>query len=376
MASLKAFITISLLRKLHTGDLAELVNPMRELLNAEEIWTITEDGRDKFDYPKLARYLHEYCTQEVEDRLYSLHAIAKPELYDEITSRLRRLGIEFNVFDDIFQVAAKLVNANIASCNIIASKKMAAEAHTYEHFKPVSPQNIAPLSDIQIETLKRNLGSYFEKCGKSAHIDIYAHIIGDFAYYCVSHGSPRTRENSVGEEQRVYTFRPELVDIVRLKLSNGDISIYAKNSASKSLKECYCKTFGNLVMPESIIVPDNKYNMNALRNPGSLHSLEQDIFVSVEAFSYIDENGCKKECSKNVSGELCRCMGEVSRVNFKSITFSFQFVIGGPKYKVRLAGDNRSEIASGCDENAVENFFREKGFIVRDEDEGIFRMVS
>ena len=136
MASIKSFITTSLLTKAHVEDLAELQTPMKSDLIQAKLWETDDKGIPNFKYPKLAYYLHENCTTEVEDRLYAFHSIAKPELYEPITQQLDSLGIPTVPTDDVYTIAVRLVLKSIKQCNFIASKRLAEEQHCYSHFRP------------------------------------------------------------------------------------------------------------------------------------------------------------------------------------------------------------------------------------------------
>lgn len=375
MSSIRSFITISALQQVHVEDLARFLMPIKEILIETKIWS--DDGKNEFDYKRLACFLHEACPKEIEDKLYAFHSIAKPEWIEDIDVKLELLKVKTDIFDDVYTKAAKLVEADISHCNMIASKRMTAESHTYLHYKPTAFHRVEPLSDNQLEKMKCCLASFFAQTGKSDHIAIYPHEINGFVFYCVSHGSPKTRENSVGEEQTVHTFRPELVDIVRVNLENGEISIFMKKSSSKIQMETYIKAFGNALLPNSLYVSNNKYNLNALQrlNSLSLGEMRKEIYnVEVAAFTYIDRNGCKKECTQNISEELFECMDR--EVNFVSISFNFQFTPNGKKYRARLAGGDKSEYQTGSDEKVIDQFFVQNGFIVEVDDAKSFKMVS
>lgn len=362
MASIKSFITTSLLTKAHVEDLAELLTPMNSDLVEAKLWETDDKGIPNFKYPKLAYYLHENCTTEVEDRLYAFHSIAKPELYEPITQQLDSLGIPTVPTDDVYTIAARLVLKSIKQCNFIASKRLAEEQHCYSHFRPQVFREVGALNPDQIQRVKNTLAEYFDSCGKSKHIEIYTHLIGHYAFYCVSHGSPKTRENSV-DEQRVHTFRPELVDIVRINLTNGEISIFTKKCTAKKLKESYCKIFGAEIIPDGKYEINAKYNLNNLRQSNSLSigELAGEIArVEVVALTYKDENGCVKDCRNNVSHEVFECMER--EVEILSITFAFSFADTAQKYRVKLAGVNRSEFPNGCNEELAEMFFAQNGF--------------
>jgi hypothetical protein len=375
MASIKSFITISMLSLVHKDDLVAFLLPIKDTLVERGIWK--EDEKTDFDYRQLARYLHEKCPEEIENKLYAFHSIAKPEWIEEIEAALSQLKIETEILDDVYKKAALLVNTDIDLCNKIAAKHMADEPHTYLHYKPTSFRSVDPLTTRQLVKLNSNLSSFFAKAGKSDHIAIYPHTIGDYVFYCVSHGAPKTRENSVGEEQKVHTFRPELVDIVRVNLTNGEISIHMKRSTSKAQIDTYIKAFGNTLLPDSIYVENHKYNTNALRNPNALSigEMANDIArVEVAAFTYLDRNGCKKICSQNISAELFECME--ADAHFVAITFNFQFTPHGGKFKARISGGNKSESPTGVNETLIEKFFVQNGFIVEIDDAETFEMLS
>ena len=376
MASIKSFISISLLTKAHVDDLAELLTPMKGELETLKLWETDDKGKAKFQYSKLAYYLHENCDSIVEDRLYAFHSIAKPELYEAIVSQLDSLGIPTLPTDDVYAIAAKLVLKSIKRCNFIASRRLAVEQHTYEHFRPQVFARVDPLSPKQITHLKKNLSSYFESCGKSKYIEIYVHLMGKYAFYCVSHGAPKTRENSV-DEQKVHTFRPELVDIIRVNLLNGEISIFTKKCSAKILKRNYCKIFGAEFMPDAKYEINAKYNLNNLCNSNSLSigELSNEIaHVEVGAFTYKDDNGCVKDCRNNVSKEVFSCMER--NVEILSITFLFSFRNTASKFRVKLSGANRSEFPNGCDEELVDKFFIQNGFSIDNSDEKLSEMVQ
>ena len=376
MASIKSFITMSSLKQIHTEDLAKFLTPIKQILIEKNLWS-AEDGKQRFDYQKLARYLHENCPDEIETKLYTFHSIAKPEWLEGIDAKLNELGIEFNMLADVYEKSAILVETSIEACNLVASKYMAKEQHTYVHYKPTSPHAVHPLSLAQIEAIKTALKGFFASTGKSDHIAIYPHEIAEFAFYCVSHGSPKTREHSVGEEQKVHTFRPELVDVIRVNLENGEISVFTKKCSAKSLKDNYIKVFGNILLPSVMYVENHKYNLNALKNRKalSLGELSESIFkVEIDSFSYIDSNGCKKDCSRNTSAELFSCME--SNVNFVSVEFAFIFTPNGKRYKARISSASKSAYPTGADEKLIDQFFIQNGFIIGEENAEDFTMVS
>lgn len=376
MASLKTLITLTTLKKIPHNVLEEKLACIKSELENLNIWT------DKgIKYQSLTHYLQENCPSDLEDFICSFSLIAKPELYERIVEKLNLFGIETSPSDDVETIAAKLADRDIHSCNIIAARKMASESHSYSHYIPYVPHTARQLTNEEIEKLKTDtLSPYFEKTGKSKYIDIYPHITDEFAFYCISHGSPKTREHSVGEpeEEKVHTFRPELVDIVRINLRNAEISVFTKKTSSEHLRNFYVGAFGRIILPDSHFVPNNKFDLDKLRDKRTFivgEFLGQIVSVEPFSFSYLTHSGCKREVSKSITEEF----DEVIKNNWKIISMKFNVVFSdapNKKCKISILSQNRSEFPVGANESIIENYFTSRGVIRDIYREETFKLVS
>lgn len=376
MASLKTLITLTTLKRIPQHMLEEKLASIKSDLENLNIWT----GKG-IKYQNLTRYLQENCPRDLEDFICSFSLIAKPELYERIVEKLNFFGIETSPSDDVETIAAKLADRDIHSCNIIAARKMASESHSYSHYIPSVPHSARQLTNEEIEKLKTDtLSPYFEKMGKSKYIDIYPHITDEFAFYCISHGSPKTREHSVGEPEgkEVHTFRPELVDIVRINLRNAEISVFTKKTSSEHLRNFYVDAFGRIILPDSHFVPNNKFDLDKLRDKRTFivgEFLGQIVSIEPFSFSYLTHSGCKREVSKSITEEF----DEVIKNNWKIISMKFNVVFSdapNKKCKISILSQNRSEFPVGANESIIENYFTSRGVIRDIYREETFKLVS
>lgn len=208
----------------------------------------------------------------------------------------------------------------------------------------------------------------------------YPHITDEFAFYCISHGSPKTREHSVGEpeEEKVHTFRPELVDIVRINLRNAEISVFTKKTSSEHLRNFYVGAFGRIFLPDSHFVPNNKFELDKLRDKRTFivgEFLGQIVSIEPFSFSYLTHSGCKREVSKSITEEF----DEVIKNNWKIISMKFNVVFSdapNKKCKISILSQNRSEFPVGANESIIENYFTNRGVIRDIYREETFKLVS
>lgn len=365
MASLKTIITVSVLKKIPQDVLKKRIENISGELQSLEI--IASNGKIK--HQKLAHYLQEHCSGDLENFICSFALIAKPELYDKIVEKLNSFGIETSPMDELEIIASKLAEMSMHACNVIAARKMTDESHSYSHYISTQPHSARCLNDAEIADLKDNiLSPYFEKKGRSKYIDIYPHITDKFAFYCISHGSPKTREHSVGEadELSVHTFRPELVDIVRINLSNAEISVYTKKTSSAELREFYVGAFGRIILPDSKFIENRKFDLNALSN-SSIFTVGIDFKNLIESvfphqFAYHTNTGCKRIATKNVTEEYLECIEK--GYSFCSMRFNVIFRDNlRKKHKVAIHSASRSEFPIGINEEIIEDYFKAKGII-------------
>ena len=156
----------------------------------------------------------------------------------------------------------------------------------------------------------------------------------------------------------------------------GEISIFAKKSSSKKLRVNYCKIFGNAILPLTIYEPNAKYNLNNLKNKNALTTGElstEIAYVSVKAIDYKNKVGCLRRCSQNVSMEYLTLSEDE---DIQSFTLEFTLRNSHQKYAVRIAGVNRSEFPNGCDEELIESFFAQNGFLIDNSDENLSEMAT
>ena len=378
MASLKTIITVSVLKKIPQDILLRKLSHIRDELVALNI--LSEDNAIK--HQPLAHYLHEHCPQDLENFICSFALIAKPELFDIISMRLSLLGIETSPMDELETIAAKLAEKSTQACNVIAARKMAEESHTYSHYIPTESHSARGLTDEEISYLKEKIFSpYFDKKGRSKYIDIYPHITDKFVFYCISHGSPKTREHSVGEQNElsVQTFRPELVDIVRINLSNAEISVFTKKNSSRELREFYVESFGRIILPYSKFVENKKFDLAVLSDP-SIFTVSADFRHLIESvlpfqFSYYTKDGCKITASKIVSEQYMDCIEK--GYAFCSMIFNVVFRDNpNKKYKVSIHSESRSEFPIGVKEEIIDDFFKSKGLIKDSHREIAFELAA
>ena len=306
----------------------------------------------------------------MENFICSFALVAKSELYDRIREKLVSFGIETSPTDDLETLAAMLAERDMTACNAIAARKMADETHSYSHYIPTVPHSAQEIGSEELLNLKQKvLSPYFAKNGRSGYIDIYPHITNKFAFYCIAHGAPKTRERSVGEEEEAsfHTFRPELVDIVRINLSNAEISVFTQKNHSRGFKEFYVENFGRLILPDSKYVPHKKFNLSALSNNEIFNVGEfSDKISSITPmkFSYIGIGGCKLDASKNVDAAYLDCVENNRQII--SMTFNVCFADNPKKkHRVSIHSDSRSEFPIGTNEEIIEEYFFSKG-IMRD----------
>lgn len=364
MASLKTYITITTLKRIPEPFLRRHIGGIKGDLEESKI--MLPNGKIK--YLNLTHYLQEHCPQDLENFICSFALVAKPEFYDRISAKLQSYGVDVSPTDDLEKIAAELAERDMYACNAIAARQMADESHTYSHYITTIPHTATPLTDAQIAELKENiLAPYFEKIGRAKYADIYPHITRKFAFYCISHGSPKTREHSVGEpeEMAYHTFRPELVDIVRINLANAEISVFTKKTSSRELKEFYVKVIGRMVAPTGDYVPHLKFNLSAFMNPkiftiGDFNDKIWSIFPS--RFTFVKSNGEELEAKKNVGATYMDCIENRHRI--KSMVFDVCFVSNPKKkHKVTIHSESRSEFPIGANEEIIEEYFTAKGII-------------
>ena len=365
MASLKTIITVSILKKIPQEILKRRLSCIKDELVAAGIIS----DKDEIKHRELSHYLQEHSPADLENFICSFALIVKPELYDMISEKLRLLGEEPSPMDDLDTIAARLAEKSTHACNVIAARKMAEESHTYSHYISTQPHSARSLTDNEISFLKEKVFSpYFEKKGRSKYIDVYPHITEKFAFYCISHGSPKTREHSVGEQNElsVQTFRPELVDIVRINLSNAEISVFTKKNASPKLKEFYVEAFGRIILPNSKFIENRKFDLAVLSEPSTftVSADFRDLIESISPFqfSYYTKDGCKITASKNVSEQYMECIEKGYK--FYAMTFNVTFRDNPKKkHKVSIHSESRSEFPIGINEEIIEDFFKSKGLI-------------
>lgn len=104
MASLKTIITVSVLKKIPQDILLRKLSHIRDELVSLNI--LSQDNAIK--HQALAHYLHEHCPQDLENFICSFALIAKSELFDLISEKLRLLGEEPSPMDDLDTIAAML----------------------------------------------------------------------------------------------------------------------------------------------------------------------------------------------------------------------------------------------------------------------------
>ena len=381
MAHLKKIITTTVLKKIPQDILLKKLDFIKDKLQLLEIWK--EDN--KLNFRELTHYLHEHCPKELEDFLCSFSQIAKPELYDNIVERLKSFGIEPSPLEDVETIAIKLAEKSIHACNVIAVRQMASESHTYTHYAPIKPHKVKPLTNEEISLLKDKVFSlYFEKKGRSKYIDVYSctdeNAMYGYVYYFISHGSPKTREYSVGEsdELSVHSFRPELVDIVRINLHNGEISVYTKKTSSRELREFYVESFGRMILPDSKYLEHKKFDLEALKYCSIFNT--RDVFfdtfihsISLSQFSCLSHEGAKITVSKNVDDLYYKYLR--NGYSITAITFNVVFTTDPKKkYKVAIHSPSRSEFPTGFNEHFIESYFEMKELIKKTQDEHDFEL--
>jgi len=334
---------------------------MKEQIIAANLW---KDDKGKFKPKELAHFLHDNVTEQVSNVLYAIHSIAKDDFLDDIDEKLDALKMPNNLFEDIYSKAANLALKSIDICNRIISKRFISERHSYTHFKPTIKRELKALTKAQIDELKGILKAFFKNTNKGDYADIFDHTLDDYAFYCISHGSVKMRENSVEEELTVHTFRPELVDIVRLNLKNGEISVFTQKTTSKGLKKYYVDKFKEYVAPKADYIVNKKYLPNAIKEKSAL---QLGAFVgkitAVNLVQFIAEfKGSQISCTKDVSA-IFRDLQNTT-ADFTSVTLEFQFATTKEKtFNVRITDKGISEIPNGCDEVLVEQFLTQNGFI-------------
>lgn len=365
MASFTSFITKSLLTKIPPESLAEVLAPMKKQITEANLWA-NEKGR--FKPTELAHFLHNNVSEQVANVLYAIHSIAKEEFSSDIDASLRSLGEEETLLTDIYIKATRLALRSLKVCNYIISKRFISERHSYTHYKPTVAKKLQPLTQTQIDDLKdKVLRPYFKDSNKGDYADIFDHTFDNYAFYCISHGSVMLRENSVEEELTVHTFRPELVDIVRLNLATGEISVFIQKTTAKRLKNYYVDEFRKIVAPNVNYVVNKKYLPNSIWKDSALNIgalVGQISNVAVVQFIVLDE-GCQMSCTRDVSRKLRKF--RESNAQFFSITFEFIFSANPKKkFNVRITDKGISDIPSGCNEALVERFFAQNGFTKKD----------
>lgn len=366
MASLKTYITFTTLSRIPEECLKRRFEGIHETFVSKGF--ILKNG--KYDLHKIARFLQDNCPSDLENFICSFALVAKSELYDRICEKLASFGIETSPTDDLETLAAMLAERDMTACNAIAARKMADETHSYSHYIPTVPHSAQEIGSEELLNLKQKvLSPYFAKNGRSGYIDIYPHITNKFAFYCIAHGAPKTRERSVGDEEEAsfHTFRPELVDIVRINLSNAEISVFTQKNHSRGFKEFYVENFGRLILPDSKYIPHKKFKISALSNTNIFNVGEfSDRISSITPmkFSYIGIGGCKLDASKNVDAAYLDCVENNRQII--SMTFNVCFADNPKKkHRVSIHSDSRSEFPIGTNEEIIEDYFFSKG-IMRD----------
>lgn len=366
MATLKSFITSSLLRKL---DCVE--NESSFVSIKEEVYKLGILESDFFkgnkpNYSKLAKFLCENCPDQLGDKLYYFHSIARPELREIIAERLKLLGQEVGENEDVYTLASRLILTDTTqkNCQIVVSCRLAQEEHCYINFRPTKLRETPPLGESQIETMRLRLSDYFKQTTSRRFAEIHAHNVGKYTYYCVFHSLASKQILVVNSEDKEEILRcnPQLMDILRLDTKTGELSIYVRY-ANKKLCQIYNSLFADILGDGVMYVINGKYNLNALKSYDilTLGELSDEIkSVSIVSFTQMDVSMCKTTHTGNVAFPLFEAM-ENPDTEILSAVFEFVFADSSKTYRVKISSPFKARFQLGCDEELVEKFFKSKG---------------
>lgn len=366
MASLKSFITSSLLRKLDCVKNEELFAPIKDELIKLGILGVELSGNSNFDYSKFAHYLRNNCPKEIQDKLYYFYSIAHPSLRDKIVEQLQLLGIETTESEDVYCLASRLIFSDITlkHCQKINSFRVAQEEHSYMYFRPTKLKETQPLNDFQIKEMKHLLSKHFEYTTSKRFVEIHTHEIGSFVYYCIFHSYESKQELVINKnnEEEILHYNPQLMDILRLDPQTGELAIYVRYS-NKSLSILYKNLFAGVLGNGVFYVADGKYNLNALKSYTvlSLGELSDEIkSVRVMSFTTLDISMCKRTHNGNIANALFEVMKDKD-IEILSVEFEFVFATSSERFKVKIISPFKAKFQAGCDEELVERFFKNNG---------------
>ena len=366
MATLKSFITSSLLRKLDClGNESSFVSIKEELSKLGILESDFFKG-DKPNYSKLAKFLCDSCPIQLEDKLYHFHSIARPELREIIVERLKLLGREVSDNEDVYTLASRLILADITlkHCQIVVSYRLAQEEHCYINFRPTKLRQTPPLSESQIETMRLRLSDYFGRTTSRRFTEIHAHNVGKYTYYCVFRSLASKQMLVINSEDReeILRYNPQLMDILRLDTKTGELSIYVKY-ANRKLCQIYNNLFADIMGEGVMYVINGKYHLNALKSYDilTLGELSDEIkSVTVVSFTQMDISMCKITHTGNVAFPLFEVMGNPD-TEILSVVFEFVFADSPKAYRVTISSPFKAKFQTGCNEELVEKFFKFKG---------------
>ena len=165
---------------------------------------------------------------------------------------------------------------------------------------------------------------------------------------------------------------------MRLHLRNAEISVFTKKTSSGRLRNFYAGAFGRIILPDSHFVPNNKFDLDKLKDKRTFivgEFLGQIVSIEPFSFSYLTHSGCKREVSKSITEEF----DEVIKNNWKIISMKFNVVFSdtpNKKCKISILSQNRSEFPVGANESIIENYFTSRGVIRDIYCEETFKLVS
>ena len=364
MASIKSIFRKKLFAQIDHEHLVQFLDPIKDYLESKNMW-ITE----KNEFPEcLATHLQsaDDCPKEalnkVERDLYVISLIAKEECSDDIKKHLTR----FDLKDNIFQLAGKLLLENPQACEKIASQIFAEQAYNSEYYMPsVQIPGVELLSKTQLDSLKAKLEEFFYDEGKSTFASVFQHDCDEYIYLCVEHGHIRTVEISVEKNKtKNLSYRPFAQDIIRIKKSTGEMVLHLEKNSVKTVKK-YKILIGNVIVPKGEMSEYKKFSLEPL-NKGkealALGNLDKKInLVTLTRFNFKgrDKNGY-------IGGSSCHEEAErlgKEGVKFTAADLSFWFPNMKKAIPLHLTSNHKGKVPICPQYELIEEFLVQNGFL-------------